>query len=280
MDIGTLIGCILGGLLILCVIMFGGQDGFVPFVNITSLLIVFGGTAIVLLISFPFKSICKSVVSAKKCFAKPSGDSMKIIGQLVDFAKSARREGLLAQEERLDEVQDKFLTEGLRLVVDGLPPETVENILNNEIEAMQYRHTQGRNVIVHCAKCAPAFGMIGTLIGLVLMLTNLNAETVGTGMAVAVLTTLYGLVASNMIFMPIAEKLRQLHEAEVRIKTLIVRGILAIQSGEHPRIMQMKLQTFLPPSERPDEDMIAEEHIQAIQFPIEDEYEEEVEQAA
>ena len=254
MDTSTLIGCILGGLLILCAVVFGGQEGFVPFWSLPALLIVFGGTAAALFIAFPLKAIRKSVLSVKKCFAKPRNDTHAIIDQLVFFAESARREGLLAQENRLDDVRDPFLAEGLRLIVDGLPPATVESILNGEIEAEQHRHQQSRNIILHCGKYAPAFGMIGTLLGLVLMLTQLDAATVGPGMAVAVLTTLYGLIAANLIFMPMAEKLKQLNEAEMRIKAMIVRGVLAIQSGEHPRIIQMKLQTFLPPEERPDEE--------------------------
>jgi chemotaxis protein MotA len=113
--------------------------------------------------------------------------------------------------------------------------------------------------------------MIGTLLGLVLMLTRLDAETVGPGMAIAILTTLYGVLAANLCFMPIAEKLKQLHEAEVRIKTLIVRGVLAIQSGEHPRIIQLKLQTFLPPDERTEERIAAPREVQTIPLPMAEE---------
>jgi chemotaxis protein MotA len=170
----------------------------------------------------------------------------------------------------LEEVHDPFLADGLHLIVDGLPPATVENILNSEIEAIQHRHQQGHNIILHCGKYAPAFGMVGTLVGLVLMLTQLDADSVGPGMAVAVLTTLYGIVAAHLFFMPMAEKLKQLHEAEMRIKAMIVRGVLAIQAGEHPRIIQLKLQTFLPPNERLDEDRVRVNGIQTIPLPMED----------
>ena len=253
MDVGTIVGCILGSLLIFSAVLFGGQEGFAPFWSAPALLIVFGCTAAALFIAFPFRPILKSLASVKKCFASPKNNLKEIVDQIIFFAESTRREGLLAQERRLDEVHDPFLAEGLNLIVDGLPPGTVENILNSEIEAIQHRHQQERNIILHCGKSAPAFGMVGTLIGLVLMLTQLDVGTVGPGMAVAILTTLYGVLAAHLCFFPIAEKLKQLHEAEVRIKAMIVRGVLAIQSGEHPRIIELKLLTFLPPGERPNE---------------------------
>ena len=271
MDIGTIAGCILGGILILCAVMFDGHhDGFAPFWNIPALLIVFGGTTSALLIAFPFKSVFKSLLSLKKCFTKQKTDTKAIIDQIVFIAESSRREGLLAQERRLDEVNDPLLAEGLQLIVDGLQPAIVENILNSEIDAVQHRHQQTRNIILHCGRYAPAFGMVGTLIGLVLMLTRLDAETVGPGMAVAVLTTLYGIIAANLFFMPMAEKLKQLHEAEIRIKAMIVSGVLAIQAGEHPRIIQLKLLTFLPPDERPDEDRVRVNDIPTIPLPMEE----------
>jgi len=250
MDVGTIIGCILGGLLILGAAVFGGHDVFTSFWNTPSILIVFGGTASALFIAFPLKSIRKSVSAARKCLTNVQHDPQETIGEIVSFSEATRRTGLLAQESRIDSVRDPFLAEALHLIVDGLPPTMVESILSSEIEAMQQRHRQGWNTALYCGKYAPAFGMIGTLIGLVMMLTHLDAETVGPGMAVAVLTTLYGIIAANLVFLPIAEKLKQLHEAEMQIKALIIRGVLAIQAGEHPRIIEQRLQTFLPPNER------------------------------
>ena len=253
MDIGTLVGYTIGGILILCTVMFGGYENLVSFWSTPSALIVFGGTAAALFIAFPLKSIHKALLAARKCFVKPKFDPQQVIDQIVSFAESVRRTGLLAQERTVNDVHDPFLAEGLLMVVDGLPPATVENILTGDIEAMQQRHQLSRNIALHCGKCAPAFGMIGTLVGLVIMLTNLDAETVGPGMAVAVLTTLYGILAANLIFLPIAEKLKQLHEAEMQTKSMIVQGVLAVQGGEHPRIIRQKLQTFLPADERSNE---------------------------
>jgi chemotaxis protein MotA len=274
MDKGTLIGCIIGGLLIFGAAVLGGHESFAPFWNTPSILIVFGGTVMALFIAFPIQAIHQSLRAVRKCLTTPKmTDSQEIVDQIVFFAESARREGLLAQERRLHDVRDPFLAEGLNLIVDGLPPATVSSILNSEIEAMQHRHQQSRNIVLHCGRCAPALGMIGTLVGLVLMLTQLNAETVGPGMAVAVLTTFYGLIAAHLFFMPIAEKLKQLHEAEVQIKMMIVRGVLAIQAGEHPRIVEQKLLTFIPPDERanePHERIVIVEDV-AIPLPMEEE---------
>ncbi|MCL2004622.1 MAG: motility protein A [Planctomycetaceae bacterium] len=270
MDIGTLVGFILGALLIFGAVIFGGHEGLAVFWNASALCIVFGGTIAALLIAFPGKSIRKALASVKKCFANPKTNASAIIEQIVFFAESARREGLLAQEHRLREVSEPFLAEGLNLIVDGLPPTTVKRILDSEIEEMQYRHHQGRNIILHCGKFAPAFGMVGTLIGLVLMLTQLSAETVGPGVAVAILTTLYGIIAANLFFLPMAEKLKQLHESELRMKSMIAQGVLAIQSGEHPRIIQMQLLTFLPPGERPgEEDRIPADAMPMVALPSE-----------
>ena len=273
MDVGTIIGCTLGGLLILFAVVFGGYDGFISFWNMPSLFIVFGCTAAAVLIAFPLKPIFKSFASVRKCFAGQKVDPKEIVNQLVFFAESARREGLLAQERRLVEVRDPFLAEGLNLIVDGLSAATVEDILNSEIEAIRCRSQQERSVLLHCGRCTPAFGMLGTIIGLVLMLTKLDAESVGPGMAVAILTTFYGLIAAHLFFLPIAEKLRQLHDAEMQIKAMIVRGVLAVQAGEHPRIIQQKLLTFLPPEDRPNENRIMADDVQAIPLPMDDEAE-------
>ena len=276
MDKGTIIGSMIGGMLIIGAVVLGGPDVFASFWNTPSILIVFGGIAVALFIAFPLKSIRKSVIAARKCWANTTHNPQEIVDEIVSFSEAARRAGLLAQESRLESVRDPFLAEGLNLIVDGLPATTVESILSSEIEAIQHRHQQVRNIVIHGGKCAPAFGMIGTIIGLVLMLTNLDAETIGPGMAIAVLTTLYGLLATNLLFLPIAEKLRQLHEAEMQVKAMIVRGVLAIQAGEHPRIIEQKLLTFLPPEERKNERREKVSMIEdvLIPLPMEDDIEE------
>lgn len=268
MDIGTIIGCVLGGLCILFAVVFGGHDGFASFWNVPALLIVFGCTAAAVLIAFPIKPILKSLASVRKCFADSKTNPREIIDRLVLFAESVRREGLLAQERKLEDVREPFLAEGLHLVVDGLPPAIVENILSGEIEAIRHRSQLEQCVFLHCGRCAPAFGLVGTIIGLVMMLTRLDAASVGPGMAVAILTTFYGVLSAHLFFLPVAEKLRQLGETETRIKSMIVRGVLAIQAGEHPRIIQLKMLTFLPPEERMGEHIVADDDVQTIPLPM------------
>jgi len=273
MDVGTITGFIIGGILIFCVVVFGGYETFASFWNTPSVLIVFGGIAVALFIAFPLKSIRNALLAVRKCFVRPKSEPQQVIDQIVSFAESARRAGLLAQENAVNDIHDPFLAEGLNLVIDGLPPATVENILTSEVGAMRQRHQQSQNIAFYCGKCAPAFGMVGTVLGLVFMFTNLDAETIGPGMAVAILTTLYGILAANLVFLPIAEKLKQLHEAEMQIKSMIIQGVLAIQGGEHPRIIQQKLLTFLPPDERWNEPRKQFTVIQdtPIPFPMEEE---------
>jgi chemotaxis protein MotA len=255
MDIGTLIGFFFGIVLITASILLGGSESLGLFWNVPSLFIVFGGAVCALLIAFPVKSVLKTITFVRLCFARQDWTPQKTVKQIVAFSEIARREGLLSLEYRLEKLDDPFFAEGLRLAVDGTTPAMVETILTAQINAMNLRHQHGRSLILNYGKYTPAFGMIGTLVGLVLMLTRLNAETVGPGMAVAVLTTLYGALASNMFFLPIAEKLGQLNAEELRTKEMILKGILAIQAGEHPRMIQYKLSTYLSPDNRLDEYM-------------------------
>ncbi|GHT18235.1 flagellar motor protein MotP [Planctomycetales bacterium] len=255
MDIGTLIGFAFGIVLITVSILLGGSESLGLFWNVPSLLIVFGGAVCALLIAFPIKSVFKTFTFVRLCFARQESAPQEIVKQIVAFSEIARREGLLSLESRLEKLDDPFFAEGLRLTVDGTTPAMVETVLMAEINAVNLRHQHGRSLILNYGKYTPAFGMIGTLIGLVLMLTRLNAETVGPGMAVAVLTTLYGALASNLFFLPIAEKLGQLNAEELRMKEMILKGILAIQAGEHPRMIQYKLSTYLPPENQLDEYM-------------------------
>jgi chemotaxis protein MotA len=244
MDMGTLIGSLLGLALIILAVVLGSPDSWVPFFNAPSLLIVFGGTIAAVMTAFPLKIFLKTSAYIRKSFAENGMNPQETADTIVSLAEAARREGLLALEDRAAVLEDRFLANSLQLAVDGLSPKDVETIVRANIEAVNARHQCGRNVIQNYARCTPAFGMIGTLIGLVLMLTRLDAETVGPGMAVAVLTTLYGTLASNLFFIPIAEKLKQLNEAELKIREMTLCGVLGIQTGEHPQIIKMKLQTF------------------------------------
>jgi chemotaxis protein MotA len=163
----------------------------------------------------------------------------------------ARRDGLLALDNRLGEVSHPFIKLGVQMAVDGTRPEVIEDLLRTEIDAVATRHSLGKGLVDQIGKFAPAFGMIGTLLGLVMMLNNMSdPSTIGAGMAVALLTTLYGAVLANMFCLPVSEKLAYYNRQEILSLELIVKGVLAIQSGENPRIIEQKLSIVLHPGNR------------------------------
>ncbi|MFQ3621645.1 MAG: MotA/TolQ/ExbB proton channel family protein, partial [Spirochaetales bacterium] len=171
--------------------------------------------------------------------------------QVVEFSERARREGLLALEDNLQELDDEFMRKGIQLVVDGTDPEIIKSILYNELNQIQERHATAIKVFEDWGKLAPAFGMIGTLIGLVAMLAKLeDKSSIGSGMAVALITTLYGAILANLILIPIGTKLVDRDKTETLTKEIIIEGILSIQSGDNPRILLEKLIAFLPPAQR------------------------------
>jgi chemotaxis protein MotA len=249
MDISTLIGIIAAGLLVTIAILTGQGISF--FFSISSMLIVFGGTIGATLVNFPLSEFLSVVNVAKNAFLQKDNSSYDTIEQLVDIAEKARREGILAIERELDDVTDSFMRLGIQYAVDGTEPEVIRSILESELSGMEERHRQGKKIFEAMGTLAPAFGMIGTLIGLIQMLAALDdPSSIGAGMATALVTTLYGSMAANIVFLPLAGKLEYKSREEARRKELIIEGILSIQSGDNPRIVREKLKTFLPPAER------------------------------
>jgi chemotaxis protein MotA len=177
----------------------------------------------------------------------------ELIDQLVGLAEAARKEGLLALENKTKDIDDPFVVLGIQLSVDGTRPEVVEQIMRTEINSIGARHREAKKILDLIGRCGPAFGMIATLLGLILMLGNLdNAATIGPSMAVALVGTLYGAVMANLVCIPLGEKLAYLSHEELMVKEIVMRGVLAIQAGDNPRIVQQKLCTFLPPKMRPN----------------------------
>ena len=175
----------------------------------------------------------------------------KIISQLVAFSEKARREGLLSLEEEMEQIEDEFMRKGLQLVVDGTDPEIIKSILYNDVSQVDSRHKVGINFFGDWAGLAPAFGMIGTLLGLVAMLLLINDKaSVGRGMAVALITSLYGAIMCYLVFTPFKRVLTDKNGDELAMREMVVEGILSIQSGDNPRIVEEKLLTFLPPAQR------------------------------
>ncbi len=254
MDIATIVGMILGSFLILWSIAMGGLDKLMIFWNLPSVLIVIGGAIASVMVAYPLKAILMSLKYGMISVSHDEYSPQAAIEQIVSLAETARREGLLALENRMEEITDPFLAGGIRMAVDGMSPEVVEAIMNTEIDAVNGRHNYGRSVIANYGKYAPAFGMIGTLIGLVLMLADLDPETIGSGMAVALLTTLYGAVASNLFLLPMADKMGFVNDFEMQVMEITLKGVVSIQAGENPRVVKQKLMTYIAPADRPAEE--------------------------
>ena len=245
MDIATLIGLISGTALLLWAIM--GKSDLGTFVDYSSMAIVFGGSASAALISFPIRNVLAVAKVVKNCFLSKSRDPRELITEVVRYAEVARRDGILALENVTDDIDDPFIVSGVQMAVDGTDPDLIESIMMNDLEAVEARHAEGKALFDNIGKFAPAFGMIGTLIGLVIMLQNMNdPSAIGPGMAVALITTLYGALLANLVALPMAEKLGRRSREEVLLKMIVVKGVMAIQCGDNPRIVEQKLKTFLP----------------------------------
>lgn len=249
MDIATLIGIITAFSLVLTAITMGG--GIALFVNIPAIMIVLGGTMGATMINYPLPDILKVIKVVKNAFFIKKYTAQGLITNFVGLAGTARREGILALESVIDNINDEFMKKGLQLSVDGLEPLSIKDILDTEIVAIQDRHKLGAEIFTTLGTFAPALGMIGTLIGLVQMLQTMeDPSTIGPAMAVALLTTFYGALLANIVALPIAGKLRNRSDEEVMMKELMSEGILSIAKGDNPRLLEQKLNAFLPPQLR------------------------------
>ena len=249
MDLATVVGIFAGVFLIAFAITKGG--GLEIFIHVPSMLIVGGGTLAATLVHFPLGEVLKVLKVVQKAFLHKSPEPHETIATVVEMARKVRREGVLALESQIEEIQDPFLKRGVQLIVDGTEPELIQEVLSNEITALEERHRRGQQIFSSMGTYAPAFGMIGTLIGLIQMLRTLEDPTkIGIGMATALITTFYGALLANLLFLPIAGKLKTRSEQEVLTKEMILAGLLAIQSGDTPRIVQDKMTAFLSPKYR------------------------------
>ncbi len=254
MDIASLLGIVTAIALIAGSIAVGSAP-FSAFIDVPSVLVVIGGSFGATLICFPLKTLLSAPLVTKKIFLNKAEHIPDLIEQLVSLAETARRDGLLALEARLGEVENNFIRLGIQMAVDGTRPEVIEDIMRTEMDAVATRHRDGKSMMDQLGKFAPAYGMIGTLMGLIMMLSDMSDPSkIGSGMAVALITTLYGAIVANVMFIPFAEKLGFINKQEMFSLEIIVRGIMAIQSGENPRVVEQKLNTFLPPKLRPSEE--------------------------
>lgn len=254
MDIATLVGIVLSiGLVFASIIVGGGV--LTAFIDVPSLLVVIGGSVASVMISFPLQNFLSIFGVTMKAFMYRIEPVPEIIKQIVSLAETARKDGLLALESRVAEVDNPFIVLGVQMAIDGTRPEVMEDILRTELDAVATRHRDGKALLDQAGRFAPAFGMIGTLIGLIIMLGDMSDPSkIGAGMAVALLTTLYGAILANAVFLPLAEKLGFTNKQELLTMEIIIRGIMSIQAGENPRVIEQKLKTFVPPKLRDVED--------------------------
>ena len=249
LDIMTPVGLILAVGLMLYGILSGGT--LASFIDVGSLAITVGGTFAAIFIAYPLSEVKKIPTFIALAMKEDVISKVDIIEMFSDFSKKARREGLLSLEDSMADVEDKFLKKGMQMVIDGVEPENIKDILELEIQKIEDRHRIGSSMFNKLATFAPGFGMIGTLIGLINMLVKLDdPSTISSGMATALITTLYGSLIANVLFLPIANKLNHKTEIEIEAKELMIEGILAVQSGVNPRIIEETLITYLPPKER------------------------------
>lgn len=249
MDIATVVGIVSAFGLVIWAIMMGGP--ITLFVDVPSVMIVIGGTIGATMVNYPVAEVLSVFRVVKNVFFKKRMSGKEIIKEFMDFATKARREGILSLESEVKKSEDDFIKKGVQLSIDGLEPQAIREILETEITFIQTRHRKGAEIFMTMGTFAPALGMVGTLIGLVQMLQNMSdAASIGPAMAVALITTFYGSVTANIICLPMSGKLQTRSAEEVLVKEMIIEGVICLSNGENPRIVEQKLQAFLPPSQR------------------------------
>lgn len=250
MDIATLIGLVSGWIFIFVSIILAGAS-VMAFVDIPSVMIVFGGTIAALLMAYPMPKFLQSLKTIRHAFFSKELDPTIVINKINELALAARKEGLLALEEIAQGMDDPFLQKGILLIVDGTDAELLRSILETEIAFVENRHKDNQGFWNGVADLGPAWGMIGTLIGLIAMLGSLDdPSTIGPKMGVALITTLYGSLLANFFATPISNKLKLKSNEEILHKQVMIEGLLSIQAGENPRVIEEKLKAFLSPATR------------------------------
>ncbi len=247
MDLSTIIGVVAGFVIIVLGI---GLDKLGNFWDISSVFLTMGGTICGVIASFPFGQLAKMGSHMKVIIQGKRYDYQALIDQLVEMAQLARQNGLLSLEEKANEIEDLFFKQGLMLVVDATEEDEIRSRLENELDAIADRHDAGAAIYEKASSYAPAFGMIGTLVGLVNMLKGMDldsggASNLGVDMSVALVTTFYGCILANLLFSPMAKKLRIRNDEEMRYRQIMVEGIMSIQAGDNPKFLKEKLASYL-----------------------------------
>lgn len=249
MDIATVVGTLLGFVIIVLAIVAGG--GWQSFLHVPSIGIVIGGMLCATLIHFSLSQFLGIFSIVKKTLVTKIPTHSELIQRMVNYAAINRRDGALALEQEVGSIEDAFFAKGLQMVVDGQDAEAIRELMTMEIQYLQERHSTGKKILEFMGAAAPAFGMIGTLIGLVQMLRSLSSpDAIGSGMAVALLTTFYGALVANLVFIPLAGKLGIYSKAETTAMEMITEGVCAIAQGENPTVIRERMHTFISKGRR------------------------------
>lgn len=253
MDLASIIGLVLSIILVLFAVATGdkGIAGVLDFLDAPSALITFGGSFCAVLTSYSLQEFLNGFKTFSKALKAPALNVQEMIQKIIELSNLARKEGLLSLEEAVADLDDAFLKKGILLIVDGTDPELVRGIMETELESIEGRHKKYIGFWEAIASMGPAWGMIGTLVGLINMLQALDdPSTIGPAMAVALITTLYGSMLANWICTPVANKLKANNDIEMMILEIMIEGLLSIQAGENPRVIEEKLKSFLAPKDR------------------------------
>jgi len=249
-DIATLIGIIGGIAVVVGTMVLTASIG--TFLDLASVIVVIGGSTFATAMRWPLGKFISGLQAGIKTLVSRSGDPRDILEQVINLAQTARKESILALEKV--PVTDPFLAKSVRHLVDGYPPDTIQEMIDLEIETISQRHKYGRAILENFGESAPAFGMIGTVIGLIVIMNNLDdPSAIGPGIAVALITTLYGALTANMFFIPLAAKLKYLSQEELMNMEIIREGINSISKGENPKIIRQKLEAYLSPKDRQED---------------------------
>jgi len=246
-DIATILGILIAFGLVVSAI----GSGLSSFIDPPSMLIVIGGTVGVLLVGYPLNKCLGVIGVIMKTFMYKLDKGSEVIAKLVELAQTVRKDGILALESEVGSIENEFMAKGLQMAIDGQEPAAIEEILYMEMDKVAERHTLGADMFTALGTYAPSMGMIGTLVGLVLMLQNMSdPSSIGPSMSIALLTTFYGALMANILFLPMSGKLKTRSKDELLIREIILVGIQSLVAGENPRVMEQKLLGYLPPKER------------------------------
>ncbi|MCL4294722.1 MAG: flagellar motor protein [Anaerolineae bacterium] len=250
MEIATVIGLVLGlGAMIGSMVIEGGNP--MSLLNVPASVIVFGGCAGALFVAFPLKQVLRLPATIAQCFQPYKGDPQALIDLFVKLADQARRDGLLSLEEEARKIEDDFIKKGVMLIVDGVDPAVVQEVMEIDTSQVAERHKEGIEMLKALGGYGPTMGIIGTVMGLVNVLSRLSdPENLGHSIATAFIATLYGVASANILWLPMANKLKQKNQSEMNAREVALQGVLAVQAGENPRIVREKLESFLAPKLR------------------------------